>query len=83
MLLTELKSFEDACKVLSLDPENVLPDFSRYPERHVRSMTAHAKLVLIVEAANMIANDGTLWVVDFSDHNQIKYEVWFKKGRGE
>ncbi len=45
-------------------------------------MIAHAKLVIIVEAANMIANDGAPWVVDFGDSNQIKYEAWFYKARG-
>ncbi|WP_407266867.1 hypothetical protein [Tenacibaculum maritimum] len=53
----DLKTFEDACKVEKLDPKTVIPDFSCYPEVDRKSMEAHAKLVIIVRAANRLAND--------------------------
>lgn len=77
MKYTELKTFEDACKVLDLDATKVLPDFSQYPEDDQKSMLAHAKLVIIVKAANKLANDGKLWKPDFSNSSEWKYEPWF------
>jgi len=73
----ELKTFEDACKVLELDPKQVIPDFSCYPEKDRASMIAHAKLVIIVRAANKLANNGKEWTPDFSNYNERKYEIWF------
>lgn len=74
---TDLKTFEDACKVEKLDPKKVLPDFSNYPEEDRKSMEAHAKLVIIVSAANRLANKGNKWVPDFSNRSEYKYEAWF------
>ena len=51
---TDIKTLEDACKVLELDPNNVIPDFSYYPEKDRVSMKAHAKLVIIVRASNQL-----------------------------
>ena len=42
--MNEIKTFEDACKALKLDPEKVIPDFSMFPEKHQKAMIAHAKL---------------------------------------
>lgn len=42
----DLKTFEDACKVLALDPKKVIPDFSCYPEQDRKSMAAHAKIIV-------------------------------------
>ena len=78
--LAELKTFEDACKVLGLDSEKVLPDFSAYPEKHQKAMAAHSKLVLIAQAANKIANDGEEWTPDWNDEDQWKYYPWFEMG---
>ncbi len=78
MELTQLKTFEDACKIEQLDPKTVIPDFSCYPEQDRKSMIAHAKLVIIVRAANRIANGGEQWVPDFNDRDQRKYEAWFE-----
>jgi len=76
--LNQLKTLEDACKVEGLDPEKVIPDFSGYPEKDRKSMIAHAKLVIIVRAANRLANDGTEWIPDFTNADQWKYEAWFE-----
>ena len=82
MELNELKRFEDACKVERLDPKKVLPDFSGFPKKDRKSMAAHAKLVIIVRAANRIANGGKEWKPNFSDHSQYKYENWFVQDNG-
>ncbi|WP_282037277.1 hypothetical protein [Aquimarina algiphila] len=78
----DLKTFEGACKVEGLDPKKVIPDFSCYPEKDRKSMIAHAKLVIIVRAANRLANDGKEWMPDFSNYNETKYEAWFDLEEG-
>jgi len=74
---TDLKTFEDACQVLELDPKTVIPDFSCYPEKDRVSMVAHAQLVIIVRAANKLANKGKEWIPDFTNYDERKYEAWF------
>ncbi len=73
----DLKTFEDACKVEGLDPKKVIPDFSCYPEKYRESMIAHSKCVIIVGAANRLANDGDEWIPDFTNSDEKKYEPWF------
>lgn len=79
---TDLKTFKDACQVLGLDPKKVIPDFSCYPEKDRVSMIAHAKLVIIIRAANKLANKNKIWIPDFTDYNQDKYEPWFDLSKG-
>ena len=43
-MYTEIKTFEDACKVLNLDATKVIPDFSLFPIEEQEAMKAHAKL---------------------------------------
>jgi len=71
---SNIKTFEDACKALNLDSEKVLPDFSLFPEKHQKAMTAHAKLVIIAEALN----DG--WTPDWVNREWDKYYPWFNMG---
>lgn len=78
----DLKTFEEACKIEGLDPEKVIPDFSCYPEKDRDSMIAHSKLVIIVRAANRLANDGKEWIPDFTNSNEWKYEPWFDLSEG-
>lgn len=82
MQLEDLTSFEDACKVEGLNSETVIPDFSCYPEKARRSMIATAKLVIVVQAANRLANDGKEWVPDWDNTSQPKYFPWFDMGGG-
>lgn len=82
MKLNQLKTFDDACKVEGLDPKKIIPDFNYYPEKHRKSMIAHAKLVIIVAAANRLANGGQEWTPDYSNRNEWKYESWFVKDAG-
>jgi hypothetical protein len=74
---TDLKTFEDACRVEKLNPKKVIPDFKLYPAKDRKAMIAHAKLVIIAKAANRLANNGKLWRADFKDHNQWKYYPYF------
>jgi hypothetical protein len=78
--LEQLKTFEDACAVLGLDPEQVIPDFSRYPERDRNAMVAHAKLVIITRAANKLTNSGEEWEPNWNNLKWDKYFPWFEMG---
>jgi hypothetical protein len=78
--LEKLKTFEGACKIEGLDPKKVIPTFSKYPAKDRKAMIAHAKLVIIVKAANRLANEGKVWVVDFDNGNQVKYYPWWTGG---
>jgi hypothetical protein len=73
-MYTEIKTFEDACKVLNLDSTTIIPDFSLFPESDAAAMVAHAKLVIIAKAIN---GD---WVPDWANGDWDKYYPWFKMG---
>ena len=77
MEITKLKTFEGACKVLGLNAKKVIPSFAGYPLRDRKAMIAHAKLVIIVRAANRIANGGKDWKPDWDNGQWDKYHVWF------
>lgn len=67
MDITEkITSYEDACKELNLNPEN-LPVVDMLPEKDRKSIVAYYKLVIIIRALN----EG--WEPDFSNHNALKY----------
>jgi hypothetical protein len=73
-MYTEIKTFEDACKVLNLDPTTIIPDFSLFPESDRQAMIAHAKLVIIAKAIN---GD---WIPDWNNGKWDKYYPWFVMG---
>jgi hypothetical protein len=66
----KVKTYEDACKVLGLDPEN-LPVVEHLPEKDRKSIVAFYKLTIITRALN----EG--WKPDFLDWKQLKYWNWF------
>lgn len=76
----KIKTFDDACKVLRLNPKKVLPDFSMYPKHDHAAMIAHAKLVIIARAANRLANKGKQWKPDWNNYSERKYYPWFQLG---
>lgn len=80
--MKELKelTFEKACKLKKLDAKKVIPAFPLFPKRDRKSMQSHAKLVIMVSAANQIANDGKPWFPDYDNGSQPKYEPRFYKG---
>jgi hypothetical protein len=65
-----VKTFEDACAVLGLDPKQ-LPEVDRLPEKDRQSIIAYYKLTIIARALNKG------WEPDFADCNQWKYWNWF------
>lgn len=70
-----IKTFEEACEKLG-QHETKLPDVSALPEKYAKSIIAHFKLMVIIEAIN----NG--WIPDWDDSNQAKYYPWFKMGSG-
>jgi hypothetical protein len=66
----KVKTFEDACAVLGLDPKQ-LPAVDNLPEKDRRSIIAYYKLTIIIRALN----EG--WELDFSNWNEWKYWNWF------
>lgn len=79
---TDLKTFEDACKVEKLNPKKLIPDFKLYPAKDRKAMIAHAKLVIIARAANRLANGGKQWKPDFKNTNHFKYTPYFYMDSG-
>jgi hypothetical protein len=63
---TDIKSFEDACKVL-----NISSDIPVFYGKNCKSLTALYKLQIIIEAIN------GEWVCDFSNTKQKKFYNWF------
>ncbi len=66
----KVKSFEDACSVLGIEPK--VPDFSFLPEPEAKAHLAHFKLIIIAKALN----EG--WVPDWSNGKWDKWFVWFR-----
>lgn len=65
----KIKTYEEACKKLNLNP--AIPSFPNLSAADRKAMQAHYKLVIIAKALN----EG--WIPDWSDWNQNKYFPWF------
>lgn len=68
--MNKIKTFEDACNALKLNPATVIPNFATMPEKHQKALVAHTKLIIIVEAVN----EG--WTPDWSNTDERKFELW-------
>jgi len=68
----KIKSFEDACQVLGINPEEFKITYPEKVAHHGRALAAHAKLVIIADALN----NG--WQPDWDNSNENKYYPWFK-----
>lgn len=79
---TEIKSFNDACKVERLDPKKTVPDFKGLSVKERKAMIAHAKLVIIARAINRLANNGKQWKPDWNNGQWDKYYPWFDMSGG-
>jgi len=69
-ITTKIKSFEDACAALGLDPQQEIP----YPQPasgRQRGINASAKLFIIAEALN----EG--WKPNWYNWDEYKYYPWF------
>lgn len=72
----KIKSFEDACKHLGLNP-NDLPVVDMLPEKDRKSIIAFYKLTIIIRALN----EG--WEPDWSNWDEWKHYNWFYVKEGE
>jgi hypothetical protein len=68
---TTIKSFEDACVRLGLDPTK-LPDVSCIPEEFAKPIIANYKLHIVYKAIN----NG--WRPDWSNWSHYKYFPWYR-----
>lgn len=66
-----VKTYEDACNVLGINPENQ-PDVSDCENEDIKSILAYHKLIIIARALN----EG--WKPDWSNSNEYKYYPWFQ-----
>jgi hypothetical protein len=68
---TTIKTFEDACKKVNVDPEK-LPDVTGLPEEFAKPIIAYYKLLIIYQAIN----NG--WKPNWGNWNEYKYYSWFE-----
>lgn len=73
--LNDLKTFEDACKILGIDPATVIAPGT--VQEDTAALVALAKLFIIVRAANRLVNEGQDWKPDWNDDDQYKYFAYF------
>ncbi|MDR0692560.1 MAG: hypothetical protein LBF69_05940 [Prevotellaceae bacterium] len=66
----KVKTFEDACEVLGLNPES-LPIVENLSKKDSKNIIAYYKLIIIIRALN----EG--WEPDFQNWNERKYWNWF------
>jgi hypothetical protein len=67
-----VKSFEEACKVLGIKPEDVLHSaHSEYLKKDIDSVNAYMQLIVITRALN----EG--WEPDWNNEDEYKYYPWF------
>lgn len=65
-----IKTFEDACQILGIDPATVIPALQGQ-SRDAMSIIAYCKLIIIIRALN----EG--WKPNWKDSSQWKYYPWF------
>ncbi len=73
-MYTDIKTFEDACKKFSIEPDSVFVTLPEQMKHHQVALNAHAKLVIAAEAVQ----DG--WKPDWKNWDQRKYFPWFEMG---
>jgi hypothetical protein len=69
-IIQKVKTFEDACEVLGLEPEQ-LPLVDNLPEKDRQSIIAYYKLTIIIRALN------EEWEPDWIKGDELKYWNWF------
>lgn len=65
----QIKTFEDACKALSIP--TTLPQVDALPEKHRKAIVANYQLYVIAQALN----EG--WEPNWNDFSERKYYPWF------
>ncbi len=71
-----IKTFEDACAVLELNPDSILPYPKHTKDPEEISINAYRKLITIARALN----EG--WKPDWKNSNESKYYCWFFMNSG-
>lgn len=66
-----IKTFDDACEVLGIDPGTVWHNVDQPDE------VAYKKLKVIASALNFLANDCKVWVPDYNNSREAKWCLWF------
>lgn len=67
-----VKTFEDACQVLGITPDDVLhAAHSEYLKKDIASINAYQKLIIITRALN----EG--WEPNWNDEDEYKHYPWF------
>lgn len=69
--MIKIKTFQQACKKLGLNPKRCLPGVSRMLKQDQAATLAFARLVIVARALN----DG--WEPDWNNYNEYKYFPWF------
>ena len=69
-----ISKYEDACAFLKRGTER--PDVSKYSEKKQRRLNADHDLETILEANNMIANNGKPWEANVADTEEEKWYTW-------
>lgn len=66
----KIKSYEDACKAIGIDPEH-LPEVSNLPEDLAQYIVDCYRLAVVNQAIN------GKWRADYGNHDQRKFYPWF------
>lgn len=69
--MDRVKSVEDACEVLGIDPDDVWQEYDKPDE------IAYKQLKVITRALNFLANGNKEWVPDYNNSNQRKWYAWW------
>ncbi len=78
---SNIKTFEDACAALGLDPSKPVITFGDgFPEKELQPLADHAKIVIITDAINREANGGKEWIPDWKNWDERKWYPWFEMG---
>jgi hypothetical protein len=75
-IMDQVKTFEDACKVLGIKPNDVTIKAGPVFKAEQKALQAQAKLIIIARALNQG------WLPDWSNSNQAKWYPWFRMGAG-
>jgi hypothetical protein len=73
----EILSVEECYKVRGLVREDVLPDVSKFPERHRNAVIATCDLFIVHEAFNLDPETGKLYEPDWNDDDEQKWSSWW------
>ena len=74
----DIKTLEDACKVVPLNASQLALLDLGSEDRDVRAAQAVMKLTVISRAMNKLANGGAEWRPDWTDMSERKYYPWLK-----